>query len=491
MPGQNISTYQTKIYQFLFGLVVIGLGYVSVRRIAAGQVQSGRGIAAIILGLAAMILLDRRYWLLLPILSGFGLKVPGLPFSGVELGQIAVVGIHFLRLGLHRDTAVKLDSNTWYVFPPFLWMFMIFCMNPAGMRILGTSTIGSRFYMQVALGFCAFFALASQRLTEADCKLLFRVYVFSTAFGLCRGLLIPQADPDSVIFDGTQPERNSRYAFIAFGTLYMFLFSRYSLQQILGSGLRLALAAIFAVLTIYSGKRQMAGRLFIIPWASVFLRRSGRGLAACASVVGAILMLFVIAGDGALWQTPKSAQRALSIVAPKKYLGSAATGGSKDLFREGMRRQARIVIAEHPFVGRKGFSMDLERSAWSLGGFGNDALYAGHAYSGNWHSTWYAFAADFGLPCMVLFALFFLRSVYFSAKQTRVIKPGTYFHAMAMYLAMESLCTLAFSYTSGHSALTFMGICQSYGWAIAVGMSAHRQGFVQRRQVFSGDMVTA
>lgn len=483
MAVHSLGAYQTKIYQFIFGLVIVALGFLAVRRMIAGTVKSGQMIAALILGVIAMLVLDRRYWLLMPILGGFGMKVPGLPFSGGELGQIAVVGIHFLRLGLHRDSPAKLDERTWPVVPVFFWIAGIFCLNPAGLAMFGSATIGSRFYGQIALGFCFFFALSAQRLNESDCKILFRIMVAAAAFRLCREIVIPPSDPDAIVAIGDVPERNSRYALIGFGTLYAYVFARHELASILRSLPLLATTVLLALMTTASGKRQAFGRLLIVPWISAFLRAKGRGLTILCSFIGLVLALFAIAGDGAFYTLPKSATRSLAILAPQKYFSGSSTVGAKDFFREQMRKQARIVIAEHPFVGRKGFAMDLETTAWGLGGrFGR---YEGHAYTGNWHSTWYAFAADFGIPCMLLFAWFFLKATAFEIRQCRLIRPDTFAFVLMVFYATETLCTLAFSYTSGHSAMSFSKLCENYGWAIAIASSAFHQGISRYKMSLS------
>ena len=486
MAVKSIGAYQTKIYQLIFGLLLVALGLMAVRRMMSGTVQSGQMIAAVVIGFAMVMILDRRYWLLLPILGGFGMKVPGLPFNGAELGQISVVAIHAARLGLHRDTPAKLGADTWPIFPVFFWIAGIFCMNPSGLAMLGNSTIGSRFYMQIALGFFVFFALSAQRLNESDCKLLFRTLILATLFRLCREILLPQADPDALTIGSGEPERNARYAFVGFSTLYLYLFAKYSLPEIAGSFIRIGLVAVFSALTIYSGKRRMAGQLFLIPWFSVFLRKCGQIEVCILSFFAIIVLSFLIAGDGTYYETPKSAQRALAIVAPRKYLKDTDSGGIHDAFRRGMRKQARNVISLHPFVGRKGFSMSFEETLWGMH-TGEDAIYASHAASGNWHSAVYSFAADFGLPCLILFALFFLKSTFFEYHQCRTIRAGTYAHVMMMVYALNNLCTLVFSYTSGHSAETFAWLCNNYGWAIAIAGAATRQDVVVNHNSVHGE----
>lgn len=471
MPVKSFSSFQTRIYQLLFGLVFIALGFMAVRRMMSGSLQGGQLIAATVSAVAVTIILDRRYWLLLPIMSGFGLKVPGLPFSGAELGQIAIVAIHFFRLGLHRDNVATINSLTWPVLPVSFWIAGIYCLNPCGLAIFGTSTIGSRFYMQMLLGFCVFWSLASLKLDEQDCKLLFRVMIFSALFQLFRQTLIPQTDPEDVQFDGVELEKSARYAFIGFGTLYLYIFARHPLPDILRSVPLLTTVCVFAGLTIMSGKRQAFGRLLVIPWFSVFLRGRGRAAALLASCVGAIIILFLVAGDGSFYSLPKSASRSLSVISPKLNSKGAMDGGTKDIFRREMRKQARMVISEHPFVGRKGFAMNLNDTIWMHSGSHGDR-FAIHAYSGNWHSTWYAFAADFGLPCLFLFAFLYLRVVAFDCRQCRLLVPGSYSHLVMMIFALEILCALVFSYTSGHSPHVYPALCRDYGMAIAVASGA-------------------
>ena len=81
-------------------------------------------------------------------------------------------------------------------------------------------------------------------------------------------------------------------------------------------------------------------------------------------------------------------------------------------------------------------------------------LYAGHAYSGNWHSTWYAYACDFGLPAMVMWAGFMLYAVFWDYRGFRKVVFGDYASTVYVYYSFALFFSLIFSYTSGHSAHT-------------------------------------
>ena len=113
--------------------------------------------------------------------------------------------------------------------------------------------------------------------------------------------------------------------------------------------------------------------------------------------------------------------------------------------------------------------MDRGETSWMLAqqGMGGEAI-SGHAYAGNWHSTWYAYACDFGLPAMVMWAFFMLYAVVWDYRGFRKVVFGDYANAVYIYYSFSLFLSLIFSYTSGHSAQSAQGAWITVGLLYAI-----------------------
>ncbi len=467
MPQRNATGVEVRVYQVVFGILCIGLFFVALQSLMRGSFKQAGVVVSLIFGFAMVFALDRRYWIACPFLGLSGLSIRGLPFNGLELGCLAVTSVYFVRLGLHKERTVEFNRDVLVVFPMFLWMMFVFCLNPVGMAMFGTETIGGRFYFEVVIGFFAFLALSTIRVREEDAKFLFFALLTALSCSLARGVIFPGVDPDAVVFTGSEPERSQRYAFVVCAVIYTLLFSRYSLSDILRSPFKVVLFAALALLTVYSGKRRSVGTLVLVPVFRTLLTGRERLLVCVMAVVAAFVLGAAVVGDGGAYRLPRSARRALAVVVPR-YRRSMDDGGMKDYFREMMRQQARHVISRNPWLGRKGFAMNLSETSWLLFGGGRTSLYAGHAYSGNWHSAWYAYAADFGLPCMFLWAVFVIHLIRFAWRTGRTVDSRTWLGVCCLFFAIQLLVDLVFSYTSGHSAVTSMTEWTRYGLLVAL-----------------------
>jgi hypothetical protein len=262
-------------------------------------------------------------------------------------------------------------------------------------------------------------------------------------------------------------ERLGRYEFLGALTLYTLMFSFYSLSDIIKSLWKLSLIAILAAMTIYSGKRRGFGSLAIVPILRTVLTNKDKMLLAVCMFIGAVLIFFAVAGDDVLWKMPISAKRALSVVVPQYQMSSAM--GVNDIFREEVRRHGRQVMKENPWFGRRGFSMDRGETSWMIARqeMGQETI-SGHAYSGNWHNTWYAFACDFGLPAMFMWAFFVFFVAIWAYKGLRICGFGKYSSSVYIYYSLMLFTSLIFSYTSGHSSKSSLNTWIVWGTLLAI-----------------------
>jgi hypothetical protein len=468
MAREANAALQAKILQVGFVSLLAVAALYATRNLMFGSRSMAGGIAFMIVGLLAVLLLDRRYWLLLPAFSVSRIAAPGLPFNGTEIGCLLIVVAHGFRLALRRDESTLFRRDVLVVFPMLGWMFIVWMLNPVGLAMFQSRVIGGRFYFDIAIGFLTFLSLASLRIDESDAKWLFYVLLVSFLFYLVRAVVFPEADPDSLVLadTGLEAEVSSRYAFITCSSIFVLLFAKWSVRDIVSSPFRLVVLLCLALLTVYSGKRQALGTIALVPFLRVFLKRRDVILTCSLTFLAAVLLIFAVAGDGTFYTLPRSVKRALAVVAPRYERETA--GGIHDIFRQEMRKEAYSLIRENPWFGRKGFAMNLENTAWIHFGGGRTSSYASHAYAGNWHNMWLAYACDFGLPCLVLVVLFWIWLTKYVFSINRKGAQSVYLQTCCLFYSFELLTTLVFSWVSGHSSHSTYTTWIQYGFLIAL-----------------------
>lgn len=460
MALSNVAKYQTKLFQIVFGLALFFLSLYLVQNVVSSG-QRGIPLLKTVIGATVLffllVKLDKRYWILTPFLSMFDFRFPVLPFSGFELGELVVVGVFFFRLVCKRDNLQFRFRDILPALPVLLWMVFVFCLNPTGFYIFGGEKIGARFYFQVVLGFATLFVFSSFRFDERDAKFLFFSFVFGAIFSFGLGFSV----------FSSRLNAGSHYELNDSARLLMLLLSRYTMGGVLSSFGRFFVVFLLSLVVVYTGKRRLFGTMALIPVLRTFLSGRERALALLVILAGSFAVLFGVAGDGQFYTLPPSAKRALSVIVPT-YRNRADEGFVADYFRERVRSEARSRIAENPWFGRKGFAMDLEETTWIIFGGGRTDVYEGSVNVGNLHSTWYAFASDFGIPCMVLWGIFNIWLLWWTFRACRTVIAGTWLPACCLYLSMWVWISFAFSYTSGHSAITSNMTWVAYGYLIAV-----------------------
>lgn len=471
MAVQDLRSYQVRFYQVLFGLGFVALALVVVKMMMRGNVNRFGMAAAIVAGIAVILALDKYYWVLFPLLSTFGLKIPGLPFSGGELGCIALIGCYFVRLATKRSGRIRFTRELLVVYPIFFWIVGIWFANPTGLAIFGSETIGARFYIKILLGFFVMHVLSTFPFREKECKIFFYTLfcgvVFSTLTNAVWGGVAESLETGEV---------GARYYLLGFSTVYALLFSRYSLSHILSTFGLFLLTSGSALATIATGKRKAFASLLLVPLFRAILTRRDRMLTAVFVFVAFFFLCFFVAGHGSLWEVPRPVARSLAIVFPS--LRGGGIEGTRDTFREEMQKLAKESIRQHPWFGLKGFALNRNSIVWLRSSSSGSNMFAGHAAARNWHSTWLGFAADFGIPSVFLYGLFAFYSIFWSIRLVRSIPRDNVFQfAVTFYFTAVYLQGLIFAYGSGHSALTPYSLWPQYGvlLAIANGLKKERE----------------
>lgn len=464
MALQRFESYRIRLYQVCFGFLVVFAGFWIVSKTARGSSLFFKLFVALTLGTVMTVWLDRRYWLFVPWFFYSGVAIPGVPFSGMELAALSVIAVFFCRSVVERKFVIRIDRDVLTVLPVFFWMALVFLLNPPGLASLGSTKIGLRFYLQIVFAFFALLVLSAQRFDERDGKLLFFSIVAAHVVSLFMSMGLVSAFRSGI---STGEEQATQYGLLGFTSLFIIVFSRYPISRILSSVPLIFLCALFAGGTILSGKRRAFGTIVLVPVFRAFLVGRDKLVTIFLALVAFLLLVFAVAGDGVLYEIPKSATRSLAVVFPQ-YRQSDDDGGLHDYFREQMRAGARQVISSNPWFGREGFAIDIHELAWYLSLGATHQVGSGHAISGNWHSTWYGFAADFGIPCMVFWAFFNAYALVFAFKACRLVRVGTFLPACCMFFSLVLFTDFAFSYTSGHSAVTPLSTWLTYGMLLAV-----------------------
>lgn len=455
----NLSSLQTKIMPIVFGFALFAIAFSAIKGMMFGNLTNVKLVAALIVSAGIVLALDKNYWYLFPFCFIVGVKIPGIPFDGKELGSILLVVMYAIRLALHKERTIKPPLALSLCFPFLLWIFVVWCMNPTGIAMFGSKTIGGRFYLQIVLGVFAASIMCTKAINEKDARMLFFIIVLSYLINALLSIF-------SVGFlaqdeNANQSEGQYQYLFAMY--FYMLMFSRYSLSDIFNSGWKFLLVSFLAILTIYTGKRRGIGTLLFLPLLRVFLTGKDKVLTFACVCITSFMLFFVVAADGAFYDLPKSVQRSLSVVVPKYRKSEVVL----DVFRYEVRKIGDDIIRESPWFGRQGFAMDFRETVWIVGQDVGVNYYV-HAYSGNWHSTWYAYACDFGLPCAILFAIPFLYMLFYSFKVLKQCKYGSWSFACVLFYSLQVYIFSIFSYTSGHSAGSTVSIMYYLGFLVAL-----------------------
>lgn len=255
MPSSGIGSYSVKIHQIAFGGLFFLAVAMAVRAMAYGGTANVKLLAAASIGVSIVLALDKYYWVLCPFLFASGISIPGLPFDGKELGVLSLVGVHFIRQAMRKERPIRLTGPIVAALPIFAWIVFIWCLNPTGIAMFGSSSIGARFYVQIILGLLALLVLSTLRFTERDCQVLFYVLLLAAAVAFARSIINQHLSSQSL--GGDQGEATNRYELLGVMPFYTLLFARYSLRQITSSLWRLLALLGLAAMAVYTGKRRV------------------------------------------------------------------------------------------------------------------------------------------------------------------------------------------------------------------------------------------
>ncbi len=441
------TAYAIKFQQLVFGLALLALGFLITGGVMRGTARGIVAAIAMIVGAALILLLDRHYWMLCPL--GFAaqglIKPMGLEMA--EIGCIAVIGTHFVRRTLRQGIGdTQFRPAVFLALPHFVWMAIAFSLNPPGIAAMGDTVIGSRFYIKVLLGFWAMMVLSIQKITEDDCRIIFRISLILGTLVLGRSLL------GAAMVDEEKRTVVTLYQFLPATALFYWLFAHFRFGVFFRFSWHFFVAGILTVATLYAGKRRAVFNVALFPLLRAFVTRTDRSKTMAAYLAALIALVLLLFGQGRLYELPLPIQRGLSFLPAKWERRIAAIEGARDPFRDNVRSYAWVEVRKNPLFGRRGFAIPMQELNWvHYGGTTKD--HEGHAIAGNWHNTWVGVMADFGIPGALWWGLFSISLLVAGHIRLRQCAGGSYQQTVVIYHYCGSILMILASHTSGHSAL--------------------------------------
>ena len=449
MPRAS-SAYQTVAYQIVFGLAVFGLGTFLVHSAMNGSYGTVRIVVFGLLAVAVALLLDKNYLLLCPLFSIYHVAVPGLPFSLNELGALSFLTLFFVRLSMKREKLAPAHPYTWFAWPYFVWALMTYFRNPVGLAMFGASGIGARYYFDICLGFFVLLAFSRVRFSDKQCNTLFWWMVAVSALTVVRNYFMQDADADDA-WTYEDSNHSTRYWLDPVVFVALLLMCRYCVADILKSVRRFFFVSATIALIVYSGRRTYTGYAFLAPFFLAVMRGREKFLTLVCALAAMTVVMFIAVGNGRAYELPLSVQRALSPL-PGKWDRSLDNYGTKDLFREEMKRLAKEEIAKDPLFGRGGLQLSFEEVAWAHRSDSRGSTGEGMAQVGNWHNKFWGMSADFGLPAGFFLYIFACAAGWYAFKNRFSMRGGGARSALALYYSLLLFYDLVF--TMGGSAMT-------------------------------------
>jgi O-antigen ligase len=173
-----------------------------------------------------------------------------------------------------------------------------------------------------------------------------------------------------------------------------------------------------------------------------------------SALLAALVILFLTLGQETWFRLPLQVQRSLSYL-PGRWDWEVRSNFQHgiDPFRQELRDLAWKNIRDHPIVGQ-GYAVNarelygMSRLATNLSEFGIMVM----ALGSSWHNTWLGIWADFGLPAVLFWAVFWIQAIRTGFRVYQGSKHGTASRTLGLMILLYFIGDILRSWTSGHSA---------------------------------------
>lgn len=303
-----------------------------------GQTSTLATILVAVVLLTTFLTFRERIWVLVPTTFALTGQMPILPLPfAVHDITIFAVFIGFLVLKALKIVKLKprLEAVDWWLIAVLLYLITAYIRNPVGVDALGSERVGGRPYFNVFVAGMAYWILSRALLSPRHALFLLGLICFGR---MSEGILdfvvyrIPALAPVLSEFYSTvtqqgdsaqdaarlsADEGTGRQVFLALigNPLILVLWSLYRPLTVINP-LYIGRFAIFifAMWCVFaSGFRSSFAAAVATMYFAAYFRRGAQDVMRLSMLAVPILML-VIAGQGTLFELPRSAQRAMSFL---------------------------------------------------------------------------------------------------------------------------------------------------------------------------------
>jgi hypothetical protein len=426
-------------------------------------------------GLGIILALGSKYWLLIPI--AFSLNLPVIPFGGraFELPELAIglcTVVFLCRFAMRPRGMVVFRGAHAGVLLYSAWAALIFALHPVGLSVMGSSLGGARFYFKIALALASFLIVANQQITESDAKWMIRLLLIGSIVGMAVGIarykLLGSAyqNPNAAEDYYTWQQELGLPAM----WIMIWLVARYKTPQLfsLSKPWIPILAFLCIAVAAISGKRAAFAAVLLAPLVAAAVRKEYFHVLV-GGMVAIVVLLILTVGQGPLFRLPLQAQRALSYLPGNwDWEVRAEFQSGIDPFREEMRELAWNNIEKRPLFG-EGYAVNMHE-LWGIAGGGDLHRFTvlTLALGSSWHNTWLGIWADFGLPAVIFWAIFWIQAVttgFWIYGRTTHRSP---YRTITLMILLWFIIQICRSWTSGHSAENAFSTWWMFGVLVAL-----------------------
>ena len=299
-------------------------------------------VAAGIIVFGVILVMQRSIWLLIPLFYAYRLPLTLLP-GGFALRDIVTGGVFavmvLIWLVRRYEIRVRFGLLEMMLTLQYLCLLQAFALNPVGLRILGSSTVGGRPYVEIALSLLVFVVLAAQ---VVDLKktywasklfllggissamleivsilmpslgyLIVRVYQLGSAVGLRS----EQAIEAGVAEVNQYSVGRKEYLSYLVKPLFAWLLAKTRPLGLINLRRPFVVLGFMIVMlaALLSGFRSLIIWIGMMYIAAAIIRRHKEDIAV-ACVAGILMMCILIGGNGQIFDLPLPVQRALSFL---------------------------------------------------------------------------------------------------------------------------------------------------------------------------------
>ena len=210
---------------FVLGIVIIValIGSLFLGEAVAQENYTTVGIFfSLVTAIAVIKILGVNIWVLIPVFISFGAQSPllPLPLSVANIMSLFVLGVVAIQYMLGMvQLRWRMSKMEFFMLLVLLSMFVTYALNPVGLNVLGSSTVGSRPYLEVMLALAVYALLSGIQAKERAVKSLpFYVLVVNGVSSVLAGISyhFPSiGERLKILYGGFAPhyDESSKYGF--------------------------------------------------------------------------------------------------------------------------------------------------------------------------------------------------------------------------------------------------------------------------------------